>query len=102
MYISQSHVYCILVTNIPLSYSTTLHQAEQERKAAVIRAEGEAEAAKLISQAMSTAGTGFVEVRGIDTANELAAILGKGQNVVYLPSSKSGSNMLLNIGGEKK
>ena len=57
MYISQSHVYCILVTNIPLSYSTTLHQAEQERKAAVIRAEGEAEAAKLISQAMSTAGT---------------------------------------------
>ena len=83
-------------------YLYPTYQAEQERKAAVIRAEGEAEAAKLISQAMSTAGTGFIEVRRIDTAKEVAAILGKGQNVVYLPSSKSGSNMLLNIGGEKK
>ena len=38
-------------------------KADQERKAAIIRAEGEAEAAELISKAMSTAGTGMIEVR---------------------------------------
>lgn len=37
-------------------------KADQERKAAIIRAEGEAEAAELISKAMSTAGTGMIEV----------------------------------------
>lgn len=77
-------------------------KAEQERKAAVIRAEGEAEAAKLISDAMSKAGTGFIEVRRIDTAKEVAVILSKGRNITYLPSTKSsGSNMLLGVGAEK-
>ena len=74
-------------------------KADQERKAAVIRAEGEAEAAELISKAMSTAGTGLIEVRRIDTAKEVASILAKGAGVTYLPSSDKGSNMLLNIGG---
>ncbi len=79
-------------------------KAEQERKASVIRAEGEAEAARLISDAMSAAGNGFIEVRRIDTAKEVAATLAKGKNVVYLPSSKGGSNVLLGIGtsGESK
>jgi len=78
-------------------------KAEQERKAAVIRAEGEAEAAQLISDAMSKAGTGFIEVRRIDTAKEVAVILSKGRNITYLPSTKSsGSNMLLGVGGAEK
>ena len=67
----------------------------------VIRAEGEAEAALLISKAMQAAGNGFIEVRRIDTAKEVANILSKGKNVVYLPNSKDGSNMLLGIGNEK-
>lgn len=59
---------------------------------------GEAEAAKLISHAMATAGTGFIEVRRIDTAKEVASILSKGKNVTYLPAGKEGgSNMLLGV-----
>lgn len=72
-------------------------KAEQERKAAIIRAEGESEAARLISSAMSAAGNGFIEVRRIDTAKEVAGTLARGKNVVYLPSSKGGSNMLLGV-----
>ena len=78
-------------------------KADQERKASVIRAEGEAEAAGLISRAMQKAGTGLIEVRRIDTAKEVAGILAKGRNVTYLPSTSSGggqgggSGMLLGI-----
>jgi prohibitin 1 len=72
-------------------------KADQERKAAIIRAEGEAEAAELISKAMISAGTGLIEVRRIDTAKDVAAILSKSRNVTFLPSSNGGSNMLLNI-----
>jgi prohibitin 1 len=76
-------------------------KADQERKAAIIRAEGEAEAANLISKAMAQAGDGMIEVRRIDTAKEVAHIIARGHNVTYLPSGGSGggSNMLLNIPG---
>jgi hypothetical protein len=40
-----------------------VQKAEQERQAAVIRAEGEAEAAELISSALKTCGSGLIEVR---------------------------------------
>ncbi len=74
-------------------------KADQERKAAVIRAEGEAEAANLISEAMLKAGNGLIEVRRIDTAKDVAQIVSRSRNITYLPSSKGGSNMLLNVGG---
>ena len=74
-------------------------KADQERKAAVIRAEGEAEAANLISEAMASAGNGLIEVRRIDTAKDVAQIVARSRNITYLPSSKGGSNMLLNVGG---
>ena len=52
---------------------------------------------------MNTAGTGFIEVRRIDTAKEVAHTLSKGKNIVYLPSSKDGSsNMLLGLNNENK
>lgn len=77
-------------------------KADQERKAAIIRAEGEAEAAELISKAMLSAGTGLIEVRRIDTAKDVAAILSKSRNVTYLPNTGSGgqgsgSSMLLGL-----
>ena len=40
-------------------------KAEQERQAAIIRAEGEAEAAELISKAMIASGTGMIEVHTV-------------------------------------
>lgn len=76
-------------------------RADQERKAAVIRAEGEADAASLISKAMEVAGSGFIEVRRIDTAKEVAATLAKSGNVTYLPGgegkSGKGNSLLLNV-----
>lgn len=71
-------------------------QAEQLKQAAVIRAEGEAEAAVLISKALRESGTGMIEVKRIDAAREIAATLARSRNVTYLPS---GNKMLLNMGG---
>lgn len=77
-----------------------VRQADQERKAAIIRAEGEAEAASLISKALQESGTGLIEVRRIDTAKEVAQTLSKARNVTYLPSSHGqGANLLLGVGG---
>jgi prohibitin 1 len=74
-------------------------KADQERKASIIRAEGEAEAAELISKAMLSAGTGLIEVRRIDTAKDVAAILAKGRNVTYLPNTAGGSGGSGSSGG---
>ena len=74
-------------------------KADQEKKAAVIRAEGEADAAKLISDAVTAAGNGLIEVRRIDTAKEVAATLARSPRLTYLPSGQgNGSNILLNVG----
>ncbi|XRB22006.1 prohibitin [Pseudoscourfieldia marina] len=71
-------------------------KAEQEKLAAVIRAEGEAEAANLISNATRRAGTALVELRKIEAAREIAETMARSGNVAYLPS---GGNVLLNLAG---
>lgn len=43
-------------------------KAEQLKQAAIIRAEGESEAAELISAALAMNGTGLIEVRRIDVS----------------------------------
>jgi len=48
---------------------------------------------------MLKAGNGLIEVRRIDTAKDVAQIVSRSRNITYLPSSKGGSNMLLNVGG---
>lgn len=70
-------------------------KAEQERLAAVTRAEGESEAAKLISEATATVGGALIELRRIEASREIAATLSRSRNVVYLPG---GNNMLLGLG----
>ncbi|XP_073060310.1 prohibitin-3, mitochondrial-like [Primulina eburnea] len=69
-------------------------KAEQERRAAIIRAEGESESAKLISDATAAAGMGLIELRKIEAAKENAATMSRNGNVMYLPSN---NNMLLGI-----
>lgn len=69
-------------------------KAEQERRAAIIRAEGESESAKLISDATAAAGMGLIELRKIEAAKENAASMARNGNVVYLPSN---NNMLLGV-----
>lgn len=70
--------------------------SEQERMAAIIRAEGEAEAADLISKALKESGSGLIEVRRIDTAKEIANTLASSRNITYLPTG-NGSNVLLGL-----
>merc|ERR1740120_355504 len=79
-------------------------KAEQERQAMVTRAEGEAEAAAIVTAAMEKTGNAIIEVRRIDTAKEIAAKLAVGRNIVYLPGGTSGSSgndsspgLLLNV-----
>ncbi|GAB2216506.1 hypothetical protein Droror1_Dr00024280 [Drosera rotundifolia] len=69
-------------------------KAEQERRAAIIRAEGESESAKLISDATAAAGTGLIELRRIEASKENAATMSRNSNVVYLPN---GNQMLLGL-----
>mmetsp|Transcript_15953 Transcript_15953/g.49584 ORF Transcript_15953/g.49584 Transcript_15953/m.49584 type:complete len:276 (-) Transcript_15953:113-940(-) len=73
-----------------------VEKAEQQKLAAVIRAEGESEAAKLISAATAAAGPGFIELRRIEAAKEVAATLTRSRNVSYLPQS---GNMLFGLSG---
>jgi prohibitin 1 len=53
-----------------------VEKAEQERQAAVIRAEGEAEAANTISAAINKAGDAFVQFRKIEASREIGEWLG--------------------------
>ncbi|GFP94073.1 prohibitin-3 mitochondrial [Phtheirospermum japonicum] len=69
-------------------------KAEQERRAAIIRAEGESESAKLISDATAAAGNGLIELRKIEAAKDNVATLSRNGNVMYLPSN---NNMLLGL-----
>ena len=71
-------------------------KSEQEREAAVIRAEGESESAKLISQATRSAGPALIELRRIEAAREVAKTLSGSKNIVYLPGG-NGSNMLIGV-----
>ncbi|KAJ2964294.1 hypothetical protein NQZ79_g852 [Umbelopsis isabellina] len=75
-----------------------VERAEQEKQAAIIRAEGDSQAAELISAALEKAGEGLVEFRRIEASKDIATTLAQARNVTYLPSSsQGGSNVLLGI-----
>jgi prohibitin 1 len=71
-----------------------VEQAEQEKQANIIRAEGDNEAGLMISSALEKYGEGFIELRKIDAAKEIAGTMSKSRNVTYLPG---GQNVLMNI-----
>jgi prohibitin 1 len=79
-------------------------KAQQEREAAVIRAEGEAasEAALKISLALEKAGEAFLALRKIEASKAIAQSLSMNGNVTYIPGGGSGGgNVLLNIPAPK-
>ena len=84
---------------ISILTNLTLRKAEQERQAAVIRAEGEAEAAATISRALNKAGDAFVTFRKIEASKAIAASLAGNRNVTYVPSSNN--NLLLNVPSDR-
>jgi len=71
-----------------------VEKTTHEKDAAVIRAEGEAEAAIIISDALKASGTGGIEVRRIDAAKEIADNMSRARNVTYLPSKQ---NLLIGV-----
>ncbi|XP_076625746.1 prohibitin 1 [Colletes latitarsis] len=71
-----------------------VEKAEQQKKAAVITAEGDAQAASLIAKSLGEAGDGLVELRRIEAAEDIAHNLSKSRQVAYLPP---GQNVLLNL-----
>ncbi|KAG7158670.1 prohibitin-like [Homarus americanus] len=71
-----------------------VEKAEQEKKAAVISADGDASAATLLAKSFGEAGEGLVELRRIEAAEDIAYRLAKNRNVAYLPSNQ---NTLLSL-----
>jgi len=77
-------------------------KAEQEKQALIIRSEGDAEAAKRVSDALAKSGKGLIELRRIETALQVADTLSRGPgNITYVPSGQS-SNLLFNLGAGTK
>lgn len=72
-------------------------KAQEEKKNIIIKAMGEQEAAKMIGNAIKN-NPGFVELRRIDVAREVAGCLSKSQNRLVL----SADSLLLNLMDEKK
>merc|ERR1711976_707320 len=65
-----------------------LEKAEQIKKANIINAEGDSQAAELLATAIGKAGEGLVELRRIETAEEIANSMANSRNVVYLPQGQ--------------
>jgi len=73
-------------------------KAEQEKQAQVVKAEGDAEAAQLVSEALVKYGNGLIEVRRIETATQVAETMAKSANVTYLPAQGGGGGAVSTAG----
>lgn len=71
-----------------------VEKAEQQKKASIISAQGDAEAAQLLAKSFGEAGDGLVELRRIEAAEDIAYQLSRSRQVIYLPN---GNNLLLNV-----
>lgn len=67
-------------------------QALQDKRSTIIKAQGEAKSAELIGQAIQR-NPGYVELRALDAARQIASTVSKSNNKVYLDSN----SLLLNI-----
>jgi len=72
-----------------------VERTEFEKQATVIKADGEAESAQILSQSFAESGKGLIEIRRIEAAKEIAETLARARNVTYLPS---GQGVLMNLG----
>merc|ERR1712070_367774 len=72
-----------------------VEKTEFEKQATVIRAEGESNAATMLSKSFNDSGKGLIEMRRIEAAREIAETLSRSRNVTYLPSNQG---LLMNIG----
>ena len=73
-----------------------VERAEQEKKSAIIRAQGEAQSAKLIGQAIAN-NPSFITLRKIEAARHIGHVISRSQNRVFLNTD----SLLLNLGDMK-
>ncbi len=59
-------------------------QREEEKKASILRAEGESEGAKLIADAINKYGKGLVALRKIEAAQHIASTLSTSPNITFV------------------
>lgn len=71
-------------------------KARQDKKSIIIKAQGEAKSAEMIGSAIRN-NPGFVELRKIDAAREIAATMSRSANHVFL----SADTLLLNVMSDK-
>ncbi|KAK1288406.1 hypothetical protein QJS10_CPB19g00809 [Acorus calamus] len=69
-----------------------VEKAEQDKKSAIIRAQGEAQSAKLIGEAIAT-NPAFITLRKIEAARDIASTISHSANRAYLNSDE----LLLNL-----
>uniref|UniRef100_A0A2K5RGF4 Prohibitin n=1 Tax=Cebus imitator TaxID=2715852 RepID=A0A2K5RGF4_CEBIM len=65
-----------------------IEKAEQQKKAAIISAEGDSKAAELMANSLATAGDGLIELRKLEAA-DIAYQLSCSRNITYLPAGQS-------------
>lgn len=66
-----------------------VEKAEQVKKATIISAEGDAQAAELLAKSFGDSGDGLVELRRIEAAEDIAYQLSRSRQVSYLPAGQS-------------
>lgn len=69
-----------------------VEQAIQDKRSTIIKAVGEAKAARLLGEAM-TSSPAFLDLRRVEAAREIATIMGKSRNRVFLEAD----TLLLNL-----
>lgn len=67
-----------------------VEQAEFEKQASIVRTQGDGEAAELVSEALDAYGQGFIELKKINAAKEIAGTMARSRNVTYLPGGSGG------------
>lgn len=70
-------------------------QALQDKKSVIIRAKGESQAAQMIGDAVKE-NPGFIQLRRIDAAKDIASTVARSQNRVYLDTE----SLMLNLMGD--
>lgn len=71
-----------------------VQQAAQDKKSAIIKAQGEARAAELLGPAI-TKSSAYIQIKRIEAAREIAESLSKSRNRAFLDSD----SLLLNLTG---
>ncbi len=78
-----------------------VEKAIQDKLSTVVRAEGEAQSAKLLSETIRERPE-FLQLRKIEAARDIAHVLAKSQNRIYLSSDSLLLNLTINEAAAKK